>query len=180
MAMPYSDKDKQREFQRLYFQRKKKENPKWFRELTKRRKERKNTILDIINQTKRTLGCLMCDEDDPKKLHFHHVIPELKVATVAQMIGNRAKLVVVLKEIEKCVCVCTGCHQLLQCNLSIIRDVLKTEKWIQDWGVSEAFDRIRFHPQKRFKKSNFMEVIKAVVRNSQIEDVKSFTRLRLL
>lgn len=177
--MPYSDSDKQRNFQRIYLQEKKKNNPTWHKELKKRQKQKRDTVYDIVNHIKRTIGCLLCDEKDPKKLQFHHVLPELKIATISQLISNRSKLVSVLKEIDKCVCVCTACHPLLQNNLHFIRNTVKNERWYNDWGLHEAMDWANFHPQLRINKTNFTEILKAVIRNSQIQDLQKFKNLIL-
>jgi len=178
-TMPYSDKDRQRRFQREYLQKKKEDNPKWNAELNKRRKQKRDNIHEIVNHIKRNTGCLFCDENDPYKLQFHHLIPEFKVDTIAQLISRRSKLVVVLKEIDKCVCVCTACHKLLQNNVDFIKKTIMKEKWHKDWGLQEALDWSNFHPQNRIKKSNYIEVLKAVVRNLQIQDPKKFENLRI-
>lgn len=172
--MPYSDKEKQRKFQREHLARKKKENPKWNAELKKRQKMKRDTIHDIVNHIKRSTGCLLCDENDPKKLQFHHVVPELKQYTVAQLIGRRSKLIIILKEIDKCVCVCTACHSLLQDNLSFVASTIVNNKWYKDWGLHEALDWHHGHPQMKMKKRGFLEVIKAVIRNLQMQDFKTF------
>ncbi|KAA0894252.1 hypothetical protein [Oryzomonas rubra] len=175
--MPYSDKDRQRKAQREFLQNKKKLNPIWHRELKKRQRQKRDNIHDIVNQIKRTLGCLLCDENDPKKLQFHHVVPEFKIATVAQLICNRSKLITVLKEIDKCVCVCTACHVLLQKNLEYVKNTMRNEKWFRDWGLHEALTWSLYHPQHRIKKGNFIEVLMAVVRNSQFQDMKKFKKI---
>ena len=104
--MPCADKDKQRKFQRDHLQRKKQQNSQWHAELKKRQKQRRDRIHDIVNHIKRSTGCLLCDETDPKTLQFHHVLPHLKKYTVAQLISNRSKLPRILDEIDRCVCVC--------------------------------------------------------------------------
>ncbi|MBU5635116.1 hypothetical protein KOM00_00025 [Geomonas sp. Red69] len=138
---------------------------------------KRDTIIDIINHIKSNRGCLLCEEDDPAKLQFHHVIPQMKVASVANLVSRRSKLIVVLKEIDKCVCVCTGCHRTLQSHVEFILDNVRAEKWCKDWGVSEALEWAQRHPQDRIVKRNFFEIIKAVIRNSQMQDVEKFTTL---
>lgn len=178
--MPYSDKDKQRTFCREHLQKKKKENPKWHAELKKRHKQKRDSIHDIVNHIKSTTGCLLCDETNPHNLQFHHLLPELKVATIAQLISNRSKLITVLKEIEKCVCVCSACHRELQINVSFVRRTIEKERWYKDWGLQEALEWVNLHPQNRLKKANFLDVIKAVIRNHQFQNIKNFQHLTLL
>lgn len=175
--MPYVDKEKQRKFCREHLQKKKRENPKWHMELKRRHKQKRDSILDIVNHIKRSFGCLLCDEKNPKKLQFHHVLPELKEVTVAQLISKRSKLITILKEIDKCVCVCVACHRLLQSNLFFVHAVMKNERWYIDWGLHEALIWADVHPQRRMRKPEFLEILKAVIRNSQLQDLKKFRLL---
>ena len=176
--MPYTDKDKSRKYNREHIAKKKNDNPIWNIELKKRVKQKRATIHDITDHIKNIIGCLLCDERNPNKLQFHHVIPEFKVAPVSHLISRGCKLILVLKEIDKCVCVCTSCHKLLQDNIYFINGTIRKEKWYNDWGINEALEWINFHPQSRIKKNHCFEVIKAVVRNSQIQDNKKFKGIK--
>lgn len=172
--MPYANKDQQRKFQREFLQKKKKDNPKWHSELKRRYKMKREGTHDIVSHIKSKIGCLLCGERDSRRLQFHHVIPELKEATIAQMISNRTKLIVILKEIDKCVCVCASCHKILQDNLNFYKNTISNERWFGDWGIKEALEWASFHPQSRLNKNNITEIIWAVVRNLQIQDLKKF------
>lgn len=174
--MPYSDINLQRKAQREFLQKKKIENPKWHKELKKRQKQKKENIKDIVNYIKKSVGCLICNEHDHNKLQFHHVIPNQKIATIAQLISNRAKLITVLREIDKCVCVCIACHKELGSSLNYVLNTIKNEKWYNDWGIHEALDWFNSHPQMRNKNCDFLEIIKAVARNTQIQDPKNFKK----
>jgi len=177
--MPYSDINRQRKAQRDHLRKKIIENPKWYKEVKKRQKQKRENIHAIINHFKTIVGCLLCGEKDHDKLQFHHVIPEFKVATVAQLISNRSKLITVLKEIDKCVCVCSACHKHLDRNLYYVMNTIKNEKWYKDWSIKEAIEWFNLHPQSRINKNDFLGVIKAVVRNSQIQELKKFSKLPL-
>ena len=177
--MPYSDINKQRTAQREHLRRKIKENPNWYMGIKKLQKQKRENTHAIINHIKSDMGCLMCGEKDHNRLHFHHVLPAFKVATVSQLISNRAKMITVLKEIDKCVCVCAACHKQLDQNLAFIIGTVKNEKWYVDWTLKEALEWACLHPQSRIKKNDFFGVIKAVVRNSQIQDLKKFKHLTL-
>ena len=177
MIMPYSDINKQRTAQREHLRRKIKENPKWYAEIKKMQKQKRENIHAIVNHIKSDMGCLLCEEKDHNSLQFHHVLPAFKVATVSQLISNRSKLLIVLKEIDKCVCVCNACHRQLQQNLFFIIGTIRNEKWYKDWTLKEALEWVYMHPQSRFKKKDFWGVIKAVIRNSQIQDSKKFKNL---
>ncbi len=175
--MPYLDKEKNRKYQRDFLYKKKKDNPRWHAELKKNQKRRRETNQDIVIQIKKHLGCLLCEENDTDKLQFHHVLHEFKTATVSELLSNRSKLIAVIKEIDKCVCVCSACHKKLEISIDFLKATLISDRWAQDWGVVEALDWSHCHPQLRLKKGNFLEVIKSVLRNCQMHDEKKFCRL---
>jgi transcription elongation factor Elf1 len=172
--MPYSDKEKQRIYQRDFMRKKKESNPRWHAELTRRKKQNRQIVQDIVAQIKRGFGCLLCTEKNPDNLHFHHVLPGMKLATISDLVSNRTKLVSILKEVDKCVCVCTACHKHFQKTVDYITDNMKEERWYPDWGLNEALEWASIHPQSRLNKNNFLEVIKAVAKNCQIQDTKQF------
>lgn len=172
--MPYADIIQQRTAQRDHLNKKKLKNPQWYQELQKRNTQKRESIYSIVNHIKSTVGCLTCDEKDHEKLQFHHVLPEFKESTVSKLISNRSKLITVLKEIDKCVCVCTACHKQLDKNIYFVICSLKTEKWRNDWGLNEALEWFSKHPQSGSNKRNFLNIIKAVIRNIQMQDLKKF------
>lgn len=175
--MPFLDKEKNRKYQRDFLHDKKVENPKWHAELKKGLRRRRETHRDIVTQIKKDLGCLLCDEKDPNKLQFHHVLNGFKTASVSGLISNRSKMVKVIKEIDKCVCVCSACHKELGDSVGFLKASMKKDRWVKDWGVVEALDWTHCHPQYRLRKGNFMDIIKAVLRNCQMQDEKKFDQL---
>ena len=50
--------------------------------------------------------CCKCGEDRPWVIQFHHVIPEDKSFNIS---GTRSKSSI-WKEVSKCVCLCSNCH----------------------------------------------------------------------
>jgi transcription elongation factor Elf1 len=176
--MPYADKKKQRECQRDYMRKKKKSNPHWHAELARRKKEKRQCVQDIVAQVKITFGCLLCSEKNPDNLHFHHVLPHLKIATISDMVSSRTKLFRILKEIDKCVCVCTACHKQFQITIKYITAIIKAEKWYSDWGINEALEWVSLHPQSRLNKEHFIEILKAVAKNCQFQDAKLFFNVK--
>lgn len=175
--MPYSDRSKQREYQRDFMRKKKEDNPRWHAELTRRKNQKRQVVHDIVARIKITFGCLLCSEQNPDNLHFHHVLPELKLATVSKMVSDRTKLVTILKEMDKCVCVCTACHKEFQRTTDYITANIKGEKWYSDWGLNEALEWASMHPQSRLNRNNFFQIIKSVAKNCQYQDVKQFFNL---
>ena len=53
--------------------------------------------------------CVKCGETRPHILHFHHINPENKEATPAQLLGD-SKVDQFFEEIEKCILLCANCH----------------------------------------------------------------------
>ncbi|MBU5613915.1 hypothetical protein [Geomonas azotofigens] len=172
--MPYSDKEKQRAYQREFMRKKKQHNPHWHAELSRRRKRERQVARDIIAQIKRSFGCLLCNENNPDNLHFHHVLPNTKTASVSDLLSDRTKLISVLKEIDKCVCVCTVCHKHFQRTVDYVIMNMKKERWYSDWGLNDALEWATVHPQRRLNKNNFIEIINAVAKNCQFQDLKQF------
>jgi capsule polysaccharide export protein KpsC/LpsZ len=102
----------------------------------------------------------------------------MKFATISDLVSNRTKLVTILKEIDKCVCVCTACHIHFQKTTDYIKVNIKGERWYSDWGLNEALEWASIHPQSRLSKNNFLEVIKSVAKNCQFQDTKKFYNLK--
>lgn len=67
-------------------------------------KKVKNHIL----WAKRSSGCVVCGEDEPCALQFHHRNPKSKLFEVSRA-GTRS-LEEVKKEIKKCDVLCANCH----------------------------------------------------------------------
>jgi len=55
--------------------------------------------------------CVKCGESRPNVIEFHHIDPATKLFNIAYVASNGARpKEAVLKEIEKCVCLCANCH----------------------------------------------------------------------
>ncbi len=90
--MPYKDKDKQREYQKLRIRRIVREN--------------KEMALDYLSR-----GCVVCGEDFPGCLDFHHTDPGKKEFGVSRILHHSSGSV--MKEVSKCVVLCANCHRKL-------------------------------------------------------------------
>lgn len=88
--MPYSDAEKQREFQKRY----KRRTKDWFFAL------------------KETLACEKCGVKHPAVIHFHHRDGEIKVGEVGRMANSNLNKQVILLEIAKCDILCANCHAI--------------------------------------------------------------------
>lgn len=61
-------------------------------------------------------GCVLCEEDDPRCLDYHHMDPSKKkfsIGSVSSSIPNSAFEI----EIRKCVVICANCHRKVEAAL---------------------------------------------------------------
>ena len=64
---------------------------------------------------KSTLFCSSCGEDHPATLDFHHTSDD-KEHTIGHMVGNELAKDRVMKEVGKCIVLCSNCHRKLHWN----------------------------------------------------------------
>lgn len=62
-----------------------------------------------IAAIKRQSGCLLCPEDDPRCLDFHHRDPKSKKFSIANNV--RAGKKAIISEMAKCDVLCSNCHR---------------------------------------------------------------------
>lgn len=62
-----------------------------------------------INEYKNSLNCLKCGEKRNWLLDFHHIDPSKKDFQISQ--GETKGWDKILKEIEKCIVLCSNCHR---------------------------------------------------------------------
>lgn len=80
-----------------------------------RTKTRLKTHRMWLDRIKLDSGCLFCEEDTAICLDFHHLDSTDKEFGIAESL-NRS-WVDILKEIEKCVVVCSNCHKKIHAGL---------------------------------------------------------------
>ena len=95
-----------------------KANPEKHREeVNKRQQEQTEWLYSLKNQ------CLICGESESVCLDFHHKDPSEKDFTIGKhrnMSKDR-----LLKEIKKCVCVCSNCHRKIHAGIINLENYLK-------------------------------------------------------
>lgn len=79
----------------------------------KYKKENKN----FINDYKSSKGCKYCEEKTPVCLDFHHKDATVKEANVSRMKNSSHSKKTILKEISKCIVVCSNCHRKLHAGI---------------------------------------------------------------
>ena len=105
--MPYSNKEKAREYNRLYHLK------NWAsRKAQHQDAKRKRRILlsEWLKTYKKDLFCIKCNEAHPACLDFHHIDRQEKEGTVSNMISQGYSIERIQKEINKCITFCKNCH----------------------------------------------------------------------
>ena len=69
------------------------------------------------DEYKTTLTCSRCPENHPSCLEFHHLDPNVKESGISEMIKKRIDQELVMKEIVKCIVLCSNCHRKEHYNL---------------------------------------------------------------
>jgi len=63
------------------------------------------------DEYKSSLRCSRCPENHPSCLEFHHLDPNEKEGGISEMLKRRLDKEIILKEIEKCIVLCSNCHK---------------------------------------------------------------------
>lgn len=107
MEMPYKNPIKQKEAQQRSYQR----HSSKIRERTKiYRKQHKAEVQSWLRSYKSTLKCILCSEQHPACLQFHHRNPSDKSFGVAIAATIGITIPRILEEIAKCDVLCGNCH----------------------------------------------------------------------
>ena len=96
--------DKRKHSQRVYYERNKDE-------INIRKKNRRKEMGVWFKKLKRNHKCVICGEDDASCIEFHHINREDKDFTISDSIRNGYSQQRVLKELAKCIPVCSNCHR---------------------------------------------------------------------
>ena len=67
-------------------------------------------LQEWLTEYKETLKCSVCEESRHWVLDFHHTDPLIKEGSVSSMLNNSSKEKII-KEIEKCIVLCSNCHR---------------------------------------------------------------------
>ncbi len=63
-----------------------------------------------FNEYKSNFRCVVCKENSPETLQFHHVDPAEKKRPIPEMVKNCVMLFNLENELEKCIVLCSNCH----------------------------------------------------------------------
>jgi hypothetical protein len=119
--MPDKDKDLYREYHRAY-------DKIWYQrhkeEVIERHKKKENEIKQWYQDYKRTLCCMICGENHPACLQFHHRNRVEKSFSIADMARRPTSKQRIINEIKKCDVLCVNCHAKLHW-----RETHETDSW---------------------------------------------------
>lgn len=69
----------------------------------------KEYIAEFLAEHKHSVGCLLCPENFPPALDFHHMGDKLETLSMARNRGRSIRRIV--DEMAKCVVLCANCHR---------------------------------------------------------------------
>jgi hypothetical protein len=93
--------DKAKKFIRIY--------KKWYK---------KYAYINWLENEKSRYECMLCGEDNPNALVYHHLGKKYtglsKTDRIANMVANQLPLYVIVNEMSKCTILCATCHQKIE------------------------------------------------------------------
>lgn len=105
--MPYKDREQRlaysREYNKIWYQEHK-------REVIQKSREKREEIKIWYRKYKDQLRCIVCGEDHPACLQFHHRSKEEKSFTISDLAMRPTSRKRLLNEIAKCEVLCVNCH----------------------------------------------------------------------
>lgn len=104
--MEYNDSPKKQAYNKKYLKRHYKKNKQQYLE---RNAKRKMEIRQFVQSLK--LKCERCNEMHPAALDFHHLNKKTKEITLGKVAEAGWSKERILKEITKCIVICSNCHR---------------------------------------------------------------------
>jgi len=77
----------------------------------------KQKVQAFVTEYKSSRGCCCCPEKEPICLDFHHLDPAVKDKAIAFLVRSGLSVRTLMKEIDKCVVICSNCHRKLHKGL---------------------------------------------------------------
>jgi hypothetical protein len=108
--MPFKDKEKQREKNREYQKKHYLRKKDYYKT---KAKEGKKRVKEEFENFKKNLECEICGENHPATLDFHHKDPEKKEIIISQAVARNWGWSSIKREIDKCSVLCSNCHRKL-------------------------------------------------------------------
>lgn len=104
--MPQKCKEAYKAYQKKY-------HKIWYNMNKKCRKKqirnRKKSIIKIVQEFKSNKGCIICQEKHPAALDFHHLRD--KKFLISSIAGSGYSVKTIMSEMAKCIILCANCHR---------------------------------------------------------------------
>lgn len=115
--MPFKDPEKKKAYAREFYKRSAERRKKTYAAVARRRKQIQKQLADY----KLGLRCIMCGENHPNCLEFHHVDPRTKDVNPSELVRKRGWSFEKIKEhVETtCLCLCANCHRKVHYTLRV-------------------------------------------------------------
>ena len=107
--MAYKDKEKQKEYLRLWYLRNKDKRKQYN---YKKQQRRKKELRERLIKYKKILSCVDCGKQDFRVIDFHHINSKEKKFNVGDMTRKGYSWKNMMKEIKKCIPLCSNCHRI--------------------------------------------------------------------
>lgn len=112
--MPQKTREARIAYFRAYRARKRAEDAGWQRRAREASKLCKVANREWFEEFKRGYACLVCGDDHPAALDFHHRDPTTKTKGVAQLVCLGYGRDTIIAEVAKCDPLCASCHRKLE------------------------------------------------------------------
>ncbi len=80
-------------------------------------KRRKLEMRAWFAEYRSSLSCIICNENHPGVLDFHHRDPSTKEASLANVVSSGWGKKRIIEEVEKCDVLCSNCHRKLHYDM---------------------------------------------------------------
>ena len=84
---------------------------------------RQKRVIEYLHSIK--TPCIICGESDPCCIDFRHINPAEKEFTISKRLGISKEKI--LKEVSKCVCVCSNCHRKIHFGSINLEDYINNK-----------------------------------------------------
>ena len=95
---------KQRNRQKVYYEKNKDE-------INDKKRKNRRELAAWFKKVKANHKCVICGEDDPSCIEFHHINKQDKEFTISHSMRNGYSKQKILEEMKKCVPICSNCHR---------------------------------------------------------------------
>lgn len=90
----------------------------------KKAKKNNQKYKDFWTEYFKSKSCLCCGETESCTFDFHHLDPREKEYNISNMLSRKFTKEKVLKEIDKCVLLCSNCHRKVHAKIINLDDFM--------------------------------------------------------